>query len=160
MLPASPAIAGARREPDPLHLLLTGIGRHTCFLGLSCPQLFRALPALLQYNRRTLHHVERAPIEFCGVSMSRTRCGADKPHACRWNTMRRAATLCMPVMGVARADGLYGHVLCQCDVYATRDAPEAAGTQRRATQSAKSDLFFVSCPTYGCNKPRACGRNR
>ena len=31
-------------------------------LLLSPPQLFRALPALLQYNRRTLHHVERARI--------------------------------------------------------------------------------------------------
>ena len=108
MLPASPAIAGARRAPDTLYLLLTVIGRHASFCFVWAPKLFRALPALLQYNTRTLHHVERAPIEFCGVSMSRTRCGADKPHACRWNTMRRAATLCMPVMGVARADGLYG----------------------------------------------------
>ena len=31
-------------------------------LLVSPPQLFRALPALLQYNRRTLHHVERARI--------------------------------------------------------------------------------------------------
>ena len=62
MLPASPAIAGARREPEPLHLLLTGIGRLACFCFVWAPQLFRALPALLQYNRCTLHHVERALI--------------------------------------------------------------------------------------------------
>ena len=36
-------------------------------------------------------------------------CGHDTSDAHRWNSMRRAATLCMPVMGVARADGLYGH---------------------------------------------------
>ena len=109
MLPASQAIASARREPDPLHLLLTVIGRHACFLGFARPQLFMALLMSHLTNSRTEHHVLRAAIEFCSVSMSRTRCGADKPHACRWNSMRRAATLCMPVMGVARADGLYGH---------------------------------------------------
>ena len=109
MLPASPAIAGARREPDPLHLLLTVIGRHACFLGFAPPQLFMALLMSLLTNSRTEHHALRAAIEFCSVSMSRTRCGAAKAHACRWNSMRRAATLCMPVMGVARADGLYGH---------------------------------------------------
>ena len=109
MLPASPAIAGARRAPETLYLLLTVIGRHACFCFVWAPQLFRALPALLQYNRCTHHHVERAPIEFCGVSMSRTRCGVDTMYACRWNSMRRATTLCMPVMDVARAGGLYGH---------------------------------------------------
>ena len=62
MLPASPAIAGARREPDPLHLLLTVIGRHACFLGFARPQLFRALPALLQCDPRTHHNVVRAGI--------------------------------------------------------------------------------------------------
>ena len=109
MLPASPAIAGARREPDPLHLLLTGIGRHACFLVFARPQLFMALLMSLLTNSRTEHHVLRAAIEFCSVSMSRTRCGTAKAHAHEWNSMRRAATLCMPVMGVARADGLYGH---------------------------------------------------
>ena len=39
-------------------------------------------------------------------------------------------------------------------MYATRGAPEAAGTQRRATQSAKTDLFFVSCNSCSCNKPK------
>ena len=155
MLPASPAIAGARREPDPLHLLLTGIGRHAshcfCLLHSSsglCPRYSNTIGA-----RSTMWSVRvLLQISYCkAVAL----CGHDKPTACRWNSMRRAATLCMLVMGVARADGLYGHGLCQCDVYATRDAPEAAGTQRRATQSAKTDLFFVSCHTYGCNKPGA-----
>ena len=62
MLPASPAIAGARRAPDTLHLLLTGIGRHACFLGFARPQLFRAMPTPLQCNPGTLHQVERAGI--------------------------------------------------------------------------------------------------
>ena len=96
-------------SPTLLHLLLTVIGRHACFLGFAPPQLFMALLMSLLTNSRTEHHALRAAIEFCSVSMSRTRCGAAKPHACRWNSMRRACTLCMQMMGVARADGLYGH---------------------------------------------------
>ena len=60
MLPASPAIAGARREPDPLHLLLTVIGRRACFLLFARPQLFMAMLLLLQSAQCTLTIEERA----------------------------------------------------------------------------------------------------
>ena len=84
MLPASPAIAGARREPDPLHLLLTGIGRHACFLGFARPQLFRAMPTPLQCNPRTLPIEERARIASAVQGHA---------HGVLWS----CKTLCVPV---------------------------------------------------------------
>ena len=62
MPPASPAIARARRAPNPLHLLLTVIGRHDLQLLFARPQLFRAMLLLLQCNPRTLLIEERAGI--------------------------------------------------------------------------------------------------
>ena len=110
MLPASPAIAGARRAPDTLHLLLTVISRRACFLGFARPQLFRAMPTPLQCNPGTRHQVERAGIASLtqghahGVLWScKSSCVSVEFYA-----QTRAATLCKPVMGVARADGLYG----------------------------------------------------
>ena len=62
MPPASPTIARARRAPNPLHLLLTVIGRHDLLCGFPVPQSSMAMLLLLQCNRRTLHSVERARI--------------------------------------------------------------------------------------------------
>ena len=105
MLTASPAIIGARRAPDTLHLLLTVIGRRLCFGTFPVSQSSMALLMSLLTNSGTEHHVLRAAIEFCSASMSRTRCGAEKAHACRWNSNALSSTLCMPVMVVARAGG-------------------------------------------------------
>ena len=109
MLPASPAIAGARREPDPLHRLLTVIGRRACFLLFARPQLFTAMLLLLQSAQCTLTIEERAlstfqqskgkPMACCGDA--KTSCASVEFYA------QSCATLCKPVMGVARADGLY-----------------------------------------------------
>ena len=63
MLPASPAIARARRPPDNLHLLLTLGCRQLRNEMLVCaPRLSMAMLSPLRVNRRTLPHVDRAPI--------------------------------------------------------------------------------------------------
>ena len=57
----------------------------------------------------TQHHVVSARIASGSYVQARGVQGTCAKNCARWNSMRRATTLCMPVMGVARADGLYGH---------------------------------------------------
>ena len=68
-----------------------------------------ALPTPLQCNPGTHHHVVSAGIASGSYVQARGVQGTCAKNCARWNSMRRATTLCMPVMGVARADGLYGH---------------------------------------------------
>ena len=68
-----------------------------------------ALPTPLQCNLGTHTRVVSATIASGSYVQARGVQGTCAKNCARWNSMRRAATLCMPVMGVARADGLYGH---------------------------------------------------
>ena len=68
-----------------------------------------AMHTLLQCNPGTHHSVVSAAIASGSYVQARGVQGTCAKNCARWNSMRRAATLCMPVMGVARADGLYGH---------------------------------------------------
>ena len=73
-------------------------------LLFAASQSSMALPTSLHHAGCTLHPA-------CQLLLGKpVACWVHaKPHAHQWNSMRRAATLCKPVMGVARADGLYGH---------------------------------------------------
>ena len=116
-----------------------------------------ALYTLLQCNSGTHHTCGECRYCFRKLCASPWRPGNVPQKLRTVEFYAQSCTLCMPVMGVARADGLYGHVLCQCDVYATRDAPEAAGTQRRATQSrfipAPHPKRQFARPARGSNPP-------
>ena len=60
MPPASPAIARARRAPNPFHLLLTVIGRHDQSLLFLTSPLAVGLAMQLLMDGRTEGHVVRA----------------------------------------------------------------------------------------------------
>ena len=84
MPPASPAIACARRAPDPLHLLLTVIGRHAlhCFLQprrapWPCPHHSNMLGA-----RSSMWSVHPACQLLLGKPVA--CCGAAKRNVGRW----------------------------------------------------------------------------
>ena len=70
MLPASPAIARARRPPDNLHLLLTFVVDN-CKMLVDPPRLFLAMLSTLRVNRCTLPHVDRASIASAALLHAR-----------------------------------------------------------------------------------------
>ena len=77
MPPASPTIARARRAPDPLHLLLTVIGRHAlhCFFGVhsssrpcSCYSNAISARTSMRCVRRLLQEAMFKPVACCGAA--------------------------------------------------------------------------------------------
>ena len=96
-----------RARPSPPAVDGNWSTRRLCFpAGCLKPM---ALPTPLQCNPRTQHHVVSARIASGSYVQARGVQGTCAKYCALVEFYAQSCTLCMPVMGVARADGLYGH---------------------------------------------------